>query len=78
MILQYHFRKCRRTTYTPPPHSYVLALLALLLPPPLTEPRLCLSSRRVTQIQNQLMTSTNAKAKKTLFLSPSPPHELAA
>lgn len=39
--------------------------------------RLCLSSRRVTQIQNQLMTSTKANAKKTLFLSPSPPQVLA-
>lgn len=39
--------------------------------------KLCLSSRSVTQIQNQLMTSTKANAKKTLFLSPSPPQVLA-
>lgn len=62
------------------PRAYILALLALLLEPlpPLLEASACLSSRSVTQIQNQLMTSTKAKAKKTLFLSPSPPHVLAA
>lgn len=60
---------------------YILALLTLLFPPGpllLLARLVCLSSRRVTQIQNQLMTSTNAKAKKTLFLSPSPPQVLAA
>lgn len=79
----------RRKPLSPiPPHRtshvrsdiYVLALLALLLEAPntLLEARLCFSSRRVTHIQNQLMTSTKAKAKKTLFLSPSPPQVLAA
>lgn len=57
---------------------YILALLALLLEAPaLLMAWACFSSRSVTQIQNQLTTSTKAKAKKTLFLSPSPPQVLA-
>lgn len=58
------------------PTPYLLDLL--LEAPALFASRVCLSSRRVTQIQNQLMTSTKAKAKKTLFLRPSPPQVLAA
>lgn len=58
---------------------YILELLTLLFAAlPLFLARLCFSSRKVTKIQNQLMTSTKAKAKKTLFLSPSPPQVLAA
>ncbi len=34
----------------------------------------CLSSRSVTQTQNQLIISTNMKVKKTRFLRLSPPH----
>ena len=42
---------------------YILALLALLLEPgTLLDASPCLSSRKVTQIQNQLITSTNANA----------------
>lgn len=56
-----------RPSNSRPPYSTCVLLLALLAS------KAALSSRSVTQTQNQLNVSTKAKAKKTRFLRASPP-----